>query len=134
MEEREEMNDPHEIIITIRKDSKSTRVVQFSDLYALRTEIEKMIYLWNTNCYYVDVVNRTFIINGGRKMQIEKMGECKILYRRRTQFEKGIDSDDSEPKNKKINWILGIEEIETKKVVFVQISEDGKNWSWEDKL
>lgn len=127
------MNNSHEIIINTRKDSNHPRVVQFSDLFDLRNDISTMLYLWTTNSYYIDVVSRTFIINGGRKIIFSDYKDCKILYRRRNQISYAVDGKEK-PLDKKINWILGIEEIETKRMVLLIISEDGQFWEWANKL
>lgn len=127
------MNDPHEIIITTRKDSSKPRVVQFSELYALRHDITSMMYLWNTSCYYVDVVHQTFTVNGGRKIVFGDFKRCKILYRRRNQVSYALNSDNNGPE-KKLNWLLGLEEIGTKRMVLLIISEDGRFWQWANKL
>jgi len=126
------MSDPHEIIITTRENPNQPRVVQFSDLFSIRDDIKSMMYLWNANCYYVDVVDQVFIINGGRKIKIEAYDNCKVMYRRRNAISYTVNSNNG-PK-KKVNWLLGLEEIKTEKMVFLQISEDGCFWSWENKL
>jgi hypothetical protein len=126
------MHDPHEVIIT-SKDSSKPRVAQFSELFALRNDITSMMYLWNTSCYYVDVVRQTFIINGGRKIVFGDFKACKILYRRRNQISYALNSDNNDPK-KKLNWLLGLEEIGTKRKVLLIISEDGCFWEWANKL
>jgi len=126
------MNDPHEIIITTIENPSQPRVVQFSDLYSLRNDIKSMMYLWNTNCYYVDVVDRTFIINGGRKVKLD-FGECKILYRRRSQLKLAVNTGDST--ERKTLWLLGIEEKGgTNQMTFLIVSDDGRVWRWANKL
>lgn len=134
MEEREEMDgDPHEIIITTRENSSKPRVVRFSDLFSLRDDIRSMMYLWNTNNYYVDVINRIFIINGGRKLGFTDLGPCRVLYRRRNQRTFTLNNGNSGPEKTTL-WLIGLEEIGTERKLFLIISEDGHNWSWKNKL
>jgi hypothetical protein len=125
------MNDQHEIIVTLREDLTKPRVVQFSELYAIRDDMITMMCLWNTNCYYVDAESKTFIINGGRKITMDTMKNPKVIYRRRNQFEKGLNSEVAE--NKKVNWFMGLED-EDGTMVLLQISETGREWSWANKL
>ncbi len=126
------MNDAHEIIITTLEDSSTPRVVQFRDLFALREQIKTMMYIWNTNCYYVDVVSQTFIINGGRKIQFSKFESCKVLYRRRTQISYTTESD-GKPETT-LTWLIGLEEIGTKRMVLLIVSDNGVVWQWANKL
>lgn len=125
--------DPHEIIITTQEDSNQPRVVEFLDLYDLRNDITTMMYLWNANSYFVDVVNRTFIINGGRKLKFGDMGPCRILYRRRNQ-QRYATNDLSKASEKVVLWLLGLEEIGTKRRLLLIVSEDGVAWRWANKL
>ena len=127
------MNDSHEIIITTR-ENPDARVVHFSQLFDQQKDITSMMHLWNANSYYVDVASRTFIINGGRKMVMNEIGECSILYRRRNSFEMGVNSTNPDFQSKKVNWIVGIVEIGTHKKILLQIAEDGHEWMWSDKL
>jgi len=130
--ERRDMDDVHEIIITTREDSSNPRVVQFRDLFALREQIQSMMFIWNTNCYYVDVVSQTFIINGGRKIQFSNFEACKVLYRRRTQLKYTTNSE-GEPETI-LTWLIGLEEIGTKRMVLLIVSDNGVVWQWANKL
>ena len=125
--------NPHEIIVTTREDSNQPRVVQFLDLYALRDDITSMMYLWDTNCYYVNVGSRTFIINGGRKLSFGSLGPCRILYRRRNRRTFAIDGKDGGPEKTTL-WLLGLEERAGEKKIILIISEDGMAWQWANKL
>ena len=127
------MTNAHEIIITTQEDPKP-RVVDFSELYTLREDISSMMYLWDTNCYYVDVVNRTFIINGGRKIKFETFRDSRILYRRRNQVHVTMDAPGSNGKKHDIHWLLGIEDKGTGDMVFVEVTENGHDFAWQNKL
>jgi len=127
------MDDPHEIIVTLQDQPTEPCVVQFSELFDLRDNIVTMMHLWNSNSYYVDVKRRMFIINGGRKIVVNFPKECRLFYRRRNQFEKGMNSNNWAD-NRKANWLMGLEDKETGKLVFLQIAEDGHVWAWADKL
>ncbi|MHA2426512.1 MAG: hypothetical protein ACXADB_00530 [Candidatus Hermodarchaeia archaeon] len=127
------MSDPHEIIVTIKDDPNQPRVVSFSDLFAIRDDITTMTHLWNTNCYYVNVLQKSFMINGGRRIRFNSpFGDCALLYRRRTR--KTIALDGNGKPITEIAWIMGIEDKETKEMAFLIISEDGRNWEWRNKL
>ena len=125
------MSDPMEIVVSI-KGNPNPKTVEFSELYALRDSIGSIMVFWNTNSYYVDSVSKTFIINGGRKVRFNEMEDCRILYRRRTRAEMAVNS--GEEKSREVIWIFGIESMATGSTVFVEVSEDGKNWQWNTKL
>jgi len=131
------MNDPLEIIITTR-ENQTPQIVPFEALYQLhQTEvITTMMLLWNHNSYYVSVPDKTFIVNGGRKLALEQFGECEFLYRRRNQVEVGMNepSDDGGEKTKVVNWIIGLKSVGADTMVLLQIAEDGHAWSWLDGL
>jgi len=130
------MDNPHEIIITTRKNPIA-RKVDFSELYTIKDDITTMMYLWNTNSYYVDVLCQIFIINGGRKMQFNLSNPCRVLYRKRNQITYKMDSLEGSTGDH--NWLLGIEEIpllndkNTKKVLLI-IESDGRFWQWANNL
>ena len=125
------MSDPMEIVVSI-KGNPCPRTVEFSELYALRDSLASIMVFWNSNSYYVDSVSKTFIINGGRKVRFNEMEDCRILYRRRTRAEMAVNS--GEEKSREVIWIFGIESMTTGSTVFVEVSEDGKNWQWNTKL
>ncbi len=122
---------PLEIIITTR-ENPDPQIVQFFDLYDLRESITSIMYLWNTNCYYVNVTEQTFIINGGRKLHFE-MGPCWVCYRRRNQHKYAMNDLNGEPTRLQIH-IIGLEKIGTDKKLLLMISENGQIWRWADKL
>jgi hypothetical protein len=135
--EREEMENPAEIIVTTR-ENPDAKVVEFGELFKLHQEesINSMMLLWNHNSYFVNSDERIFMINGGRKMVLEQLGECEFLYRRRNQFQMGMNAPDGNggPKNKLVNWIIGVKERGTDTMVLLQIAEDGHAWAWLDEL
>lgn len=131
------MDNPQEIIITTRENPDTPKNVKFEELYILNQmeQIITMMLLWNHNSYYVNAGEKTFIINGGRKMSLAQLGDCKFIYRRRNQFQIGMNTDvDEGPKKKLVNWLIGLDEIGTETMVLLQISEDGDHWMWADKL
>jgi len=122
------MNDRMEILVTTRdRESKS---VPFSDLYSMRERIVSLMFLWNNNSYFIDSETSTFIVNGGRRTRFNEMLDCSIVYRRRTRRE--ISMFGEKPLDV-ITWILGIESATGSKVL-LQVSEDGREWSWENTL
>jgi hypothetical protein len=124
------VDNPMEIIVTLR-DDPSPRVIPFSDLYALRENISSMMLLWDTSSYFIDCVSKTFIINGGRKIAFNHVGEGMILYRRRTRSEL---STTGEPPKRMVIYILGFEIKSSNFLAFIEVSEDGNAWKWETKL
>lgn len=125
------MGDPMEIVVSV-EGNPTPKSVAFSDLYAMRESIKSVMVFWNTNSYYVDSMSKTFIINGGRKVRFNEMEDCRILYRRRTQAEMAVNSGDEA--SRKVIWIFGLESKKTGSTVFMEISEDGKDWKWNTKL
>lgn len=123
------MENPMEIIATFKDDS-SSRIVEFSELHGLIDNISSVMFLWNTNCYYVDSVSKTFIVNGGRRTRFNEMGNCKILYRRRNQLRLSMSGVPGETRSV---WILGLVS-EYGEMVLLSISEDGSEWGWATKL
>lgn len=90
--------------------------------------------LWDTNCYYVTVDDSVFIVNGGRRVSFATdMGEYpRIMYRRRSSMD--ISFSDGVPRDRGVQWIIGIESEDTGKRVFLKVSEDGASWEWGTKL
>lgn len=125
------MKDILEIIVsTIHSDMP--KPVKFEELYGIKDDVISIIFLWNHNSYFVNVKERTFIINGGRKMNFPATGKTKLLYRKRTAETVAITGA-AEGSNRVITWLVGFEdEVENK--LFLQISEDGKHWTWANAL
>lgn len=128
------MNDPHEIIVTTFSEPTKQQVVDFSRLFEMREDIASMMYLWNTNCYYVNVQDRTFMINGGRKIQFSDLRKCRVLYRRRNSVSYSLNPQGNGKPERRTSWILGVEEKGTKRMVMLIIGEDGSTWQWANKL
>lgn len=119
---------PEYIISTV--DQGSPRIVPFSELYAQRRDITAMTLLWDHNSYHVNVVDRYFIINGGRKLHFEDLFPVPmILYSRRNRFEV---SDGEGAKDPMVTYLLGLQSQDEKKQLFLHISGDGQAWAWDN--
>jgi hypothetical protein len=129
------MNDLHEIIVTTKNEPSKQRIVQFSDLYSIRNDIKSIMFLWNTNCYYINVSTGVFIVNGGRRIQFPGSGDYILIYRRRNIQTYDLQPTDENVKSRlQIRWILGIEDKDTKSMLLLVISSDGSSWQWANKL
>jgi hypothetical protein len=125
--------DNMEILVTLVTEPDKPRSVKFTDLKSLQDRICGMLFLWNCNSYYVDCVKKIFIINGGRKLKMGGFqGDCRVMYRRRNQMDMSFASE--KPSEKRVIWIIGLDEIGASNRMFLKISEDGKSWKWETVL
>ena len=118
--------DKLEIIVTTRSQQGKAKRVSFSEIYPIKDDIETIMFLWNSNSYYVSVKDKTFIVNGGRRLHINDIGKCKLLSRKRNQLTLSTTGD--EGKEQKIFWLVGVESED--KVCYLKISEDGKVYEW----
>jgi len=125
------MNNPMEIVVSLKDGTSSQRVVQFSELHGLIDNIGSLMLLWNSNSYYVDCISKTFIINGGRRTRFNEMEDCKVIYRRRNQCQMSMSG---QPGETHTIWIIGLESKKTGSMILIDISEDGTDWSWNTKL
>lgn len=123
------MGNPMEILVTMR-DSPSSKVVEFSELHGLIDNVGSIMFLWNSNSYYVDSISKTFIVNGGRRTRFNEIGNCKILYRKRNQLQLSMSGA---PGETRVIWIVGLES-ESGEWVLLHITEDGSEWDWATKL
>ncbi len=124
------MEDRLEIIVT--EDDAEPRRVRFEDLFAIRESLTSIMLLWNTNSYYVDRLSNTFIVNGGRRIRIETLGEGSIVYRRRNSL---ITSLSGQPEKRSVSWVIGLQGKENpEQMAILQITEDGSGWELRNKL
>jgi len=86
-------NDPEWFITTVsRKDPEK---VLFKDIFKQRNEILSMMILWDYNSYYVNILDRYFIINGGRRLQPTVLLQLEnpiVCYARRVQQDYAVNS------------------------------------------
>lgn len=125
------MSNPKEIIVTTKDDPGCPKNVDFPDLHPMIGEITSMMFLWDENSYYVNVENNMFIVNGGRRLRVERLGKCRALCRKRNQAELSLTGEE---KSRKVFWLIGLQDIDTESVFLVKISEDGREYSWEETL
>jgi hypothetical protein len=83
-----------------------------------------MTILWDNNCYYVNINQKYFIINGGRKQlfQTSTNDKAVIFYTRRNTQEIGKE------KSPRSSYLLGADYGSGK--IYIHISDDGKYWTW----
>ena len=126
---------PPEWMITTY-DNPEYRKVEFSELLALKDEINSAILLWNFNSYLINISEAYFIINGGRKLQptvFFNMTDRKFLYARRHRetLPVGVDLG-NENRTHEVFYLLGVEGMVEgeKKELLLFISSDGTLWKW----
>lgn len=115
---------PEFIIATI--DQPEPRGVQFSELYNLQKSITHLTLLWDYHSYHVNLVDKVFIINGGRKLQVEQFpGPVRLVYaRRNTMMMTG-----GNPKPL-ITYLLGMEDDNNQ--LLLHVSDTGGTWAWKN--
>lgn len=125
------MGNRLEIIITTRDALSTPRAVRFEELYDLRKDIASIMFLWDTNSYYVDSLSRMFMINGGRRIVVD-MDDCEVIYRKRNSQVMSMTDGAS---RKDTAWIVGIQETTPKgKMRALKITDGGFSWQWIDSL
>ena len=124
--------DPTWIITTY--DDETQRAVEFSQLFALRSKIRTALLLWDTNSYYVNVKDRFFMINGGRKIPINDnfSDTISFLYARRNKQSVALFTSKGSITKPEVSYILGVEGIENQEL-FIHITKNGTLWEWGDK-
>ena len=120
-----------EIIIST-KSQPTPAVVPFSALFSQRESITQMTLLWDYNSYHVNLSDKYFIVNGGRKLFFEDNieGEIRLLYARRNRMSVSIGSPGADCDKFVSAYLLGVES--DKKKLFLIISDDGAEWGWKD--
>lgn len=123
-----------EWIVWIGDDPKPVSL-QFEELFPVKDQIKKVVLLWDTNSYVIDVVNKSFIINGGRLFQpvgLQDMENAVLEYaaRHTRQLSMTADSESSES----ISYLAGVKgTIENEeRQLLIHVSSDGRSWSWKD--
>lgn len=132
--------DPEYIITTSEKPE--SHLVDFGEVFKQRDHIRTITLLWNTNSYLVNVEKRFFLINGGRRMQVNDLVQSsKVLpfLIRRGQNKLTVNMSDPNDKGKihgqSRTHLLGLEaEVRgVRKEIMIHISASGKEWVWKDK-
>ncbi len=124
--------------IVTTTDQMSPIKAKFIDLFEMKPRILSMMLLWVHNSYYVNVAERTMIINGGHKFRplaMEEFDPIHILYARRNQAVYTTNGVQDGGSDKSISYLLGFEGILNKesRELFLHISEDGSLWAWKHK-
>ena len=124
----------------VRVEGEPTpRPIEFEDIFQIKDSMQSLTLLWDTNCYHVNRKRRFVIVNGGRKIGLKAFKHCtdlSIFYRRRNSFElafgaipaNNVDSNST-------TYLLGFEGTVDgeKKLVYLHVSEDGRQWVWKDQ-
>ena len=124
-------DDPLEIIITTGEEPTPQKV-GFEALYPVKDDITSIVFLWNTNSYFIDIENNMFMLNGGRRISFPDMGRCHLLYRKRNAVNFAVGSLQATSK-KTVTWIVGLENEDEKKIVLM-LRDNGKTWQWANEL
>lgn len=131
------MNKPAGILEWIVTDAYGTKKVLFKDIFPNRDNIESIMMLWDTNSYYINVKNKYFLINGGRRVQpiaLLEMEDLKPLAVHRHRKELSTNTMDVTG-NESSLFLVGVTGIIKDEVrdLFLYISQDGSMWSWGTK-
>jgi len=138
--EKEKSMDPEYIITTSEKPE--SHLVDFGEVFKQRDHIKTITLLWNTNSYLVNVEKRFFLINGGRRMQVNNLVQSsKVLpfLIRRHQAKIGVGFADGdgggEVSEHTLTHLLGLEAevLGVRKEIMIHISTDGREWVWKDR-
>ena len=130
--------DRLEFLVTTKSD-KIPKVMQFEVIAGYKPEIETMTLLWNANSYHVNLPQRLFIINGGRRIHIqgwEDVESVNILYYKRHNREVSVNGDNGSPREgpNVVSYLRGWEGgvAEDAKQIMLHIGPNGKEWYWRD--
>lgn len=126
------MEERLEIIVTTRDALNAPRTVRFEELYDLRENIASIMFLWDSNSYYVDSLSKVFMINGGRRIILDSMGDCSIMYRKRNSQTMSLTGKASKTNTA---WIVGLQEdTDEGRIAALKITDGGSSWQWIDSL
>lgn len=116
--------------IIVAREGMEPMVLPFEQLHDIKDSITSIMLLWNTSSFYVDRLSKTFIVNGGRKLRMENLGECSILYRKRSAVTVSVNGGEQ---GRKVSWIIGLQD-DHDKIVALKVDERGSTWEWIDHL
>ncbi len=128
--------DPRGELDWIISEDETLKKVQFNYIFPNKEHIDSITMLFDTNSYIINVRQRFFIINGGRRIQpkpvmlMDEVWPLAVKRRRKTVTLNGEESGDES-----LSYLLGIEGILNgeKREVLIQISQDGSLWAWKSK-
>lgn len=108
------------------------RIVDFPDIFAIKSDVKSLMILWPLSSYYVNVKEKYFIIQGGKRIQptgIDEMKDVKLLYARRNRQDMTLDGQN---KVLHVSYLMGVEgQLDGKtRVLYLEVSEDGRLWRW----
>ena len=125
--------DP-EFIITRSFEPKGPIPVEFESIFKSRDSVTSLMLLWDIASYHVDVLQRQFIICGGRRLisndALSFNGKVWIFCAKRHQREVNAENVE-DVKKERLFYLLGI--TNDTDYLYLQISEDGKQWMWRNK-
>jgi hypothetical protein len=115
------------------------RPIAFEDIFEIKDKLQSLTLLWDTNCYHVNRSRRYVCVNGGRKIGLKYFKGCRdlgIFYRRRNSVEITFNTipNTAMQGERMIRYLLGFEGTVDgqERLVFLNISEDGRHWIWQD--
>ena len=109
-------------------DKKVIHTVPFGELRGQKDQITSATLLWRVNSYYVDVVRKRFVVNGGQHLHIDGLeGKTVFQYARRTKLELSHGSNNGGEK-RVVTYLIGI--TAENREILLEISEDGAMWRW----
>jgi len=126
------MTNPEWIVKYLDKDIPDS--VEFESIFPSRDRIEHLTLLWDTNSYHLNVAERFFIVNGGRRLRpqiLEEWGVCRLLAVRRWTRELSMTGD--QVRADSARYLLGFVGSDESEQLFVHVAEDGASWAWEKK-
>lgn len=129
-------------LVSTKKDNKQI-VIDFKDIFNIKSDLRTMTLLWNTNSYHVNLVGRFFIVNGGRKINIGGFDTVKcieIIYAKRHSMAVSFNTSDKNGKGniqkETITYLLGMQGKDikgTKREIMLHVSTNGDEHEWLDK-
>ncbi len=125
--------------IVSTKDRPQPYKIEFEKIFPLKPQIKSAVLLFNFNSYLVNVKEKFFVINGGRKISIKGFESCsdlKVTVVKRHRRELSLGKAESNGKGKEyVFFLLGWEgTVEgEKKELFLNISPEGNQWFWASK-
>lgn len=125
------MKESPEWFITDSLEGKPKQV-NFPDIFSIKSDVKSLMILWPLSSYYVNIEEKYFIIQGGKRIQpsgITEMKDVRLLYARRNRQDMTLDG---QSKVLHVSYLIGIEgELEGEtRVLFLEVSDDGRFWRW----
>jgi len=115
--------------------------IPFKELLHTCDKLKQLALIWDCNSYLINIEDRYFVVNGGRRLAIrDDLRDIKLIYRRRKRAvlkmnEIGRTPDqDRKPETFYLLGISGKNGSDIPQHILLQISECGQFFIWQDKL